>query len=1035
MNERISNIVKHWPSTKIGTKFFNGAAWSQCDYGHLRNDINLTTNIFQKLTKGGRVLVGFCVLPCLGLPALILGATLSSCPFVFLHADATNLSQALLRKLGLCWLITETPLHDQRFQIVESIELQSKIFLVYRYLDFPNNVKIAEGEVYLYATTTSGSTGSPKVVRVPEESILPNVLDFSFKIGLTANHGILLSTALTFDPSILEFFLALLNGSPCIIVSEDVRRSPALLLKAIQTGNVGFYQTTPSLFKLWNQEQKQQALGKKSNLKFLVLGGERFPSREEVKRWQPTPNVRIYNTYGLSEVSCWATLNLAFPNENWKNFSENGLDIGESLSETQIISTKDPSCELHHVMIGSSTRICAVENESFGELKSGKPIFRFTGDLFKIIDRKYYFCQRKDTTVKRLGKKINVSWMEDKCREVGLDCALSLRYSENREDYRLFMFIVGRRNSKPSREAIRSLKKILPGDHWPDAVVFVKSLPLSPHGKLDRIALESNAPQKSKYSLETFLEFWNLFSNGIPTETKPCKGFVASGGNSFTAVLMINNLKDAGFPDNPDLLLALIKNEPWDKCWSMVSPKKKARSKKRKNNAKDERENKMSPTQSNNDKNSQSQTNGYVIDTNMASTSVNEATLVRQERMKDSTVTPSQVISDRSIFSTGSKAVAEPKPSCSKSSIESRTCHEVPVLPMPSMALKGRVWPRDSPFFDEVWASKCRSILKSWSVDLQKCIDASPLGVMNNNCEDSFVIVGSHSGLVVVLKCETGEIISQTQLPDRVEASACLSSDHSFYYIGCYDGNIYRICIADGKIVWSFKTEDQVKSTCVLHLEKIFVGSYDEHIYALSEGGDLFWKQHVGPVTIPVLPFQSSIIVGTLTNKVLRLSTKDGSVLSKIEISFPLFSNLILTTYRGHRRCVLMAPVEGSILWCNAETLTQVEELVIQGSKFSSPVVSDQLTIIASGRTIHCLQFLKTIWTYEFHERIVSTPFTVGARLVVITIDGSLHLLDDTGVLLNTYKFPGDVFSSPIVIGSRVFVGCRDNNFYCLMVS
>ncbi|KAF6203939.1 hypothetical protein GE061_002277 [Apolygus lucorum] len=462
---------------------------------------------------------------------------------------------------------------------------------------------------------------------------------------------------------------------------------------------------------------------------------------------------------------------------------------------------------------------------------------------------------------------------------------------------------------------------------------------------------------------------------------------------------MINNLKDAGFPDNPDLLLALIKNEPWDKCWSMVSPKKKARSKKRKNNAKDERENKMSPTQSNNDKNSQSQTNGYVIDTNMASTSVNEATLVRQERMKDSTVTPSQAIPDRSIFSTGSKAVAEPKPSCSKSSIESRTCHEVPVLPMPSMALKGRVWPRDSPFFDEVWASKCRSILKSWSVDLQKCIDASPLGVMNNNCEDSFVIVGSHSGLVVVLKCETGEIISQTQLPDRVEASACLSSDHSFYYIGCYDGNIYRICIADGKIVWSFKTEDQVKSTCVLHLEKIFVGSYDEHIYALSEGGDLFWKQHVGPVTIPVLPFQSSIIVGTLTNKVLRLSTKDGSVLSKIEISFPLFSNLILTTYRGHRRCVLMAPVDGPMLWCTAETLTQVEELVIQGSKFSSPVVSDQLTIIASGRTIHCLQFLKTIWTYEFHERIVSTPFTVGARLVVITIDGSLHLLDDSGTL------------------------------------
>uniref|UniRef100_A0A0K8SXI1 Pyrrolo-quinoline quinone repeat domain-containing protein n=1 Tax=Lygus hesperus TaxID=30085 RepID=A0A0K8SXI1_LYGHE len=622
--------------------------------------------------------------------------------------------------------------------------------------------------------------------------------------------------------------------------------------------------------------------------------------------------------------------------------------------------------------------------------------------------------------------------MEEKCREVGLECAVSVRSTEGSGDYRLFMFIVGHRESKTD-EAMRALKKILPGDHWPDAIDFVKSLPLSPHGKLDRIALESYVPSKpEKYCFKTFVEFWNLFSNGAQTSKNPRKGFVASGGNSFTAVLMINSLKDAGFPDNPNLLLALLKDEPVDKCWSMLLPVKKVRCKKKRKGVKGERNNKPSTTKSNIAINIQSQTKGNRIDTGVSSISdnltVDETNLACQTHTEVTNgMAPEVVILEQ-------KVIAEPNPSCLDLPVDVQTSQ----LPMPStsMALKGRVWPQDLSTFDPVWAFNCHNIQKSWSVDLLKCVDASPLGVVKNDCGDCFIIVGSHSGLVAVLKCGTGQIISQTKLPDRVEASACLSSDHSFYYIGCYDGSVYRICISDGKIVWSFKTQDQVKSTCVLHLGKLYVGSYDKHIYALSEGGDLFWKQLVGPVTIPVLPFQSSIFVGTLCNKVLRLSTNDGSILRKIVISSPLFSNLVLTTYPGHQDCVLVSPVDGPVQWREAENLNLVEELIIPGQKFSSPVVvSDQLTIIASDKTIYFLQFLKTLWSYEFHERIVSTPFVIGSRLVVITIDGTLHILDDKGLLICTYKLPGEVFSSPIVIESRVFVGCRDNNFYCLNVS
>lgn len=59
-----------------------------------------------------------------------------------------------------------------------------------------------------------------------------------------------------------------------------------------------------------------------------ILGGEEFPNLEEISLWGVPQHVSLYNIYGITEVSCWASINKIHPTKEPSN------DIGDPLSET-----------------------------------------------------------------------------------------------------------------------------------------------------------------------------------------------------------------------------------------------------------------------------------------------------------------------------------------------------------------------------------------------------------------------------------------------------------------------------------------------------------------------------------------------------------------------------------------------------------------------------------------------------------------------------------------------------------------------------
>ncbi|XP_029656399.1 beta-alanine-activating enzyme-like [Octopus sinensis] len=142
-----------------------------------------------------------------------------------------------------------------------------------------------------YAITTSGSTAQPKIIRVPFDCIMPNILDFRNILNIEHGDVVLLSAPLTFDPSIVDMFCALSGGGSLLVVGRDLLMRPSAAIPVLLEAKVSIMQPPPGV-------------------------------REVVR--EPGNVTQIFNLYGITEVSAWSTI-FEIP-ANWSGDIPVGLE-------------------------------------------------------------------------------------------------------------------------------------------------------------------------------------------------------------------------------------------------------------------------------------------------------------------------------------------------------------------------------------------------------------------------------------------------------------------------------------------------------------------------------------------------------------------------------------------------------------------------------------------------------------------------------------------------------------------------------------
>lgn len=193
---------------------------------------------------------------------------------------------------------------------------------------------------YSFVAMTSGSTGDPKKIQVPINSIQPNIDDLTKMFQVLPEDVIYFSTPLTFDPSMIEILLAYMNGASLLIAPEIVD----ILIpdsKKHKEHAITIWQTTPSTFLQLPNSSIKKLLNSKSPLKILALGGEPLNGLNRLKQLKDKENkTRIFTLYGVTEMSCWAC---AAELDLEKVMTDREVPLGNCLSETQVILQPDDS--------------------------------------------------------------------------------------------------------------------------------------------------------------------------------------------------------------------------------------------------------------------------------------------------------------------------------------------------------------------------------------------------------------------------------------------------------------------------------------------------------------------------------------------------------------------------------------------------------------------------------------------------------------------------------------------------------------------
>lgn len=366
----------------------------------------------------------------------------------------------------------------------------------------------------------------------------------------------------------IDVCLAFQYGAAMIMVDNDIRCAAPQLLDTIfpsqsDASGVTIMQTTPSLFSRWPPYSiKDRIFNGNSCLRILAFGGEKFPALSYVCEWSDwaaaSNHIRIFNLYGLTEMSCWSSIHEITRDEI---LHKKEIPIGKPLDEYTIFTVNGKNDEL---LIKSNIRKCyqpiLTDNQIFDDN------FEFvlhTGDKVRSTnDGEIYFQSRLNSIVKFYGQKIDLSNIETLAKSLNFVIeAVCVHDPVNNA----IVLLVKMNEDELFEDFHKHITKALVKINVRIKIVPIKNFPLTEHGKINRILLQSEI-QSIKCGKLVPLPIQSLFiqiinealgSNIEPLEvekdpnyesSKKLKtdndlSFVFLGGSSLKAVQIVDEIE------------------------------------------------------------------------------------------------------------------------------------------------------------------------------------------------------------------------------------------------------------------------------------------------------------------------------------------------------------------------------------------------------------------------------------------------------------------------------------------------------------
>lgn len=234
------------------------------------------------------------------------------------------------------------------------------------------------------------------------------------------------------------------------------------------------------------------------------------------------------------------------------------------------------------------------------------------------------------------------------------------------------------------------------------------------------------------------------------------------------------------------------------------------------------------------------------------------------------------------------------------------------------------------------------------------------------------------------------------------------------------------------KPVWTFKCEDELRGTPNFHKGVLYVGSYDNNLYAVEAStGDFIWKYPAegGIVSRPAVA-EGNIFVGSEDRRLHVVSARTGQTIWTYHTDGPIRSSPHVAeghVFIGSDDAYLHAinMTSGRLVW-RADGSAPIR---------STPLVSHEAIYFGTeGGEFFCLDYRGEIrWRFKAKRAITSSPVIAENVIYFGSLDSTLYALDaKTGWVIWRYRLGRGTISTPFIHEDFVFTGSVDGNIYCI---
>lgn len=430
-----------------------------------------------------------------------------------------------------------------------------------------NLVSVATLNDLIAVIYTSGSTGKPKGVMLKQGSYLNLCHWYEGYCHITDQSRALLGYSFSFDASFRNIITPLLVGGQLLLTKSF---EPLELLKVIEQNKVTMFATTPSLFLPLMELAATNDYQSLSSLEELSFGGEPL-YLSKIQPWLKSGlcNCNITNVYGTTESADVSTAYVIKREEFEKIDRLDKVPVGSPinnqvevylLDEEQNLQIEGLEGELCITHIGNLLAEGYLHKPELTAEKfvpnpwlAGERLYK-TGDLARWMpDGNLELLGRIDHQVKLHGVRIEIGEIEAALREYEtIQDAVVITRDDISDRKVLVAYLVAKQEMNIVNSELRDfLIKKLPSYMIPSFFVILEKLPLSPNGKIDRLALPAPAKsgsqeEKTPVAIRDTLEMriariWQEILDVPSINIKD--NFFDLGGDSMLALILMTRIR------------------------------------------------------------------------------------------------------------------------------------------------------------------------------------------------------------------------------------------------------------------------------------------------------------------------------------------------------------------------------------------------------------------------------------------------------------------------------------------------------------